>query len=181
MLCKHLSPVISFGACFLSCYWESGRSHRSREAAEKEEVGLRYSRPGLVVSTHSLAFAVYREKVCLAKDEDGERTWSGSRDGSLKPERMNRQGRLRAELLQANDTLGAHQGILLRQRGSREFCCIHFLFFFFFTVTPAAASGSSPARDQIEAAAAALRHSHGNTEFEPHLWPALHLAAPLDP
>ena len=132
MLCKHLSPVISFGACFLSCYWESGRSHRSREAAEKEEVGLRYSRPGLVVSTHSLAFAVYREKVCLAKDEDGERTWSGSRHGSLKPERMNRQGRLRAELLQANDTLGAHQGILLRQRGSREFCCIHFLFFFFF-------------------------------------------------
>ena len=147
--------------------------------------GLRSSRPGLVVSTHSLAFAVYREKVCLAKDEDGERTWSGSRHGSLKPERMNRQGWLRensAELLQANDTLGAHQGILLRQRGSREFCCIHFLFFFFFfTATPAAASGSSPARDQIEAASAALRHSHGNTEFEPHLWHALHLAAPLDP
>lgn len=45
MLCKHLSPVISFGACFLSCCWESGRSHRSREAAEKEEVGAQIQPP----------------------------------------------------------------------------------------------------------------------------------------
>ena len=40
---------------------------------------------------------------------------------------------------------------------------------------------SSWARGQIGAEAAALHHSHGNVESEPHLQPMLKLAATPDP
>ena len=55
-----------------------------------------------------------------------------------------------------------------------------FFFFFSFSATPLA-YGSSQARGRIGAAAADLRHSHGNTGSEPHLHPTAHFTATLDP
>ena len=55
-----------------------------------------------------------------------------------------------------------------------------FILYFFLRATPVA-YGSSQARGRIEAAAAILHHSHGNTRFEPHLQPMPQLAAMLDP
>ena len=66
----------------------------------------------------------------------------------------------------------------------QSLCCKDFLpfgglsFFFFVMVTPLA-NGCSWARGWIRAAAAGLHHSHSNTRSEPHLQPALQLAATL--
>ena len=51
---------------------------------------------------------------------------------------------------------------------------------FFFLTIPMVYE-SSWARGQIGAEAAALHHSHGNVESEPHLQPMLKLAATPDP
>ena len=61
------------------------------------------------------------------------------------------------------------------------FCLFSGFFFFFFVFLRLylTAYGSSKARGRIEAVAAGLRHSHGNTRSKPHLKPIpQHTAVP---
>ena len=85
---------------------------------------------------------------------------------------------MNTELIRANRYIG----LLLNVMGKSERRSkLGFKFNFFFFLTIPMVYESSWARGQIGAEAAALHHSHGNVESEPHLQPMLKLAATPDP